>query len=132
MSRENVEIVREHIEAFRQDDAPRSLSCVDPYVVVDRSRIGTVDSMWPTDTERSSKRCVVRWERSRNTPCGGAAYRPRVRRDTPVVTESGRGKGSGVPVRRSFAYLYTLIDGQIARITQFPSEEQALEAAGPS
>jgi ketosteroid isomerase-like protein len=48
-----------------------------------------------------------------------------------VVTETGRGKGSGVPVRRSFAALYTVIDGKIVRITQFPSEEQALKAIGP-
>jgi ketosteroid isomerase-like protein len=47
-----------------------------------------------------------------------------------VLTEAGRGKGSGIPVRRSFASLYTLIDGKIVRITQFPSEREALEAAG--
>jgi ketosteroid isomerase-like protein len=49
-----------------------------------------------------------------------------------VVTGAGRGKSSGVPVRRSFAPLYTVIDGKIARITFFASEEQALEAAGLS
>ena len=49
-----------------------------------------------------------------------------------VVTEEGRGKSSGVPVRQSFAALYTVIDGKIARITVFPSEEHALEAAGLS
>ncbi len=47
-----------------------------------------------------------------------------------AVTETGLGKGSGVPVGRSFAALYTVIDGRIVRITQFPSEEQALKAAG--
>jgi ketosteroid isomerase-like protein len=47
-----------------------------------------------------------------------------------VVTETGRGKASGVPVRRSLATLYTVIDGTIVRMTQFPSEEEALEAAG--
>jgi ketosteroid isomerase-like protein len=33
-------------------------------------------------------------------------------------------------VRQSLAAVYTVIDGKIARITFFPSEEQALEAAG--
>ena len=47
-----------------------------------------------------------------------------------IVAEEGRGKSSGVPVRRSFAALYTVIDGKIARITFFPSEAEALEAAG--
>ena len=39
-----------------------------------------------------------------------------------VVTEAGRGKSSGVPVRRSFDPLYTVIDGKIARATFFPSD----------
>jgi hypothetical protein len=47
-----------------------------------------------------------------------------------TVTETGRGKGSGVPVQHTFALLYTVIDGKIARITGFPSGEEALEAAG--
>ena len=49
-----------------------------------------------------------------------------------VVTETGRGKGSGAPVDRSYANLYTVIDGKIARITQFRTEQDALEAAGLS
>ena len=49
-----------------------------------------------------------------------------------VVTETGRGKGSGVPVERHFAALYTVIDGKIARATVFRSEQDALEAAGLS
>ena len=62
-------------------------------------------------------------EAGRLTDLGGGAI-------LAAVTETGRGKGSGVPVRRSFAMLYTVIDGKIARITGFPSEKEALEAAG--
>jgi hypothetical protein len=47
-----------------------------------------------------------------------------------VVTETGSGKTSGVPVRHSIATLYTVIDGKIVRITTFPSEQEALEAIG--
>ena len=47
-----------------------------------------------------------------------------------VVLETGRGKGSGAPVDRSYANLYTVIDGKIARMTMFPTEREALEAAG--
>src|SRR5206468_2802505 len=46
------------------------------------------------------------------------------------VSETARGKGSGVPVNRSFAVLYTVIDGNIARMTMFRTEQEALEAAG--
>ena len=46
------------------------------------------------------------------------------------ASETGRGKGSGAPVDRSFAVLYTVIDGKIARMTTFRTEQDALEAAG--
>jgi ketosteroid isomerase-like protein len=49
-----------------------------------------------------------------------------------VVAEEGRGKSSGVPVQQSFAALYTVIDGKIARVTFFPDERQALDAVGLS
>ena len=48
-----------------------------------------------------------------------------------LVCEGG-GKSRGVPVRHSFAVLYTVIDGEIGRINVFRSEDQALEAAGLS
>src|SRR5262245_13893403 len=133
MPQENVEIVREHIEAYRQDDAPRSLSFVDPHVVVDRSRIGTVDSD-VTYGDEGLVKAVRRqmgpfeeyaFEVERLTDLGSGAV-------LAVVTESAFGKGSGIPVRRSFAGLYTVIDGKIARITQFPNEEDAIKAAGLS
>jgi ketosteroid isomerase-like protein len=47
-----------------------------------------------------------------------------------LVTETGRGKSSGVPVDRGYANLYTVIDGAIARITLFRTEQDALEAIG--
>ena len=40
MSQEQVEIVRQHIEAFTHD-APRALSFLDPFVVGDVSRLGS-------------------------------------------------------------------------------------------
>ena len=44
--------------------------------------------------------------------------------------ETGRGKGSGAPVARSFGVIHTVIDGKIARMTMFRSEQEALKAAG--
>ena len=47
-----------------------------------------------------------------------------------AASETGRGKGSGAPVDRSFGVLYTVIDGKIVRVTMFRTEQDALEAAG--
>src|SRR3954451_10704106 len=132
MSQENVEIVRGHIDAFL-DDAPRSLSVVDPHVVMDRSRVETVDyevTYGHNALVKAVRRQVgafedYAYEVKRLTDLGSGAV-------LAVVTETGRGKGSGVPVQRSLATLYTVIDAKIVRMTQFPSEEDSLEAAGLS
>ena len=56
---------RDRARAHRRvssDDAPRSLSFVDPYVVVDRSRVGTVDSDVIYPSFARSRRCAqVLW-----------------------------------------------------------------------
>jgi ketosteroid isomerase-like protein len=130
MSQENVEIVRGHIDAFLHDPL-LSVSFLDTNVVLDRSR-GALDSEVAYGHEavvQAVRRYAGTFEDyaydvERLTDLGSGAI-------LAVVTETGRGKGSGVPVRRSFATLYTVIDGKIARMTVFPSEEQALTAAGP-
>jgi hypothetical protein len=134
MSREQVEVVREHIEAFTHD-APRALSFLDPFVVGDVSRLGSGGiylgnrPAYGRETlERAAASYVgafddYAYEAQRRIDLGGGAI-------LAAVTETGRGKGSGAPVRHSFAMLYTVIGGKIARITGFPTEEEALEAAG--
>ena len=131
MSEENVEIVRGHIEAFQAQDAPRTLSFLDPHVVLDMSRMGGIDSeaFYGHEALAEFVRRYAgtfedyRYEVERLTDLGSGAV-------LAVLTEAGRGKGSGVPVHRSVATLYTVIDGKIARITHFPTEQNALEAAG--
>jgi ketosteroid isomerase-like protein len=131
MSQENVEIVRSHIEAFRAEDAPGSFSFLDPHVVLDVSRAGQIDSEAYYGYQAVAafvRRYVGTFEDyeynvKELTDLGTGAV-------LAVVTEKGRGKGSGVPVNRSYAVLYTVIDGRIARITQFGTEQEALEAAG--
>jgi ketosteroid isomerase-like protein len=133
MSQENIEIVREHIEAFRRDDVPGALSCFDPHVVWDPSRVRALDfsvAYGREEVVRTVRHYIgafedYDYEAQRLTDLGSGAV-------LAILTEEGRGKSSGVPVRQSFAALYTLIDGKIARVTFFPSEDQALEAAGLS
>jgi len=44
--------------------------------------------------------------------------------------ERGRGKGSGVPLERLWAWLWTFRNGKLIRIEPFRSTQAALEAAG--
>jgi ketosteroid isomerase-like protein len=131
MSQENVEIVRDLVEAFGRGDVPSSLASLDPYVVLDSSRVGGPDvSYGHEEVARAVGRFMAAfddyvYEVERLTDLGSGVI-------LAASTETGRGRSSGVPVRRSFAFLYTVIDGKIARITVFPSEEQALEAVGLS
>jgi ketosteroid isomerase-like protein len=128
MSQENVEIVRGHIEAFGRD-AATALSFLDPYVVMDTSRVGGADPAYGHEGLVKAAREYLGafeeylYEAERLSDLGSAGV-------LAVVIESGRGKSSGVPVHRSYASLYTMIDGKIARITVFPSEAEALKAAG--
>ena len=48
-----------------------------------------------------------------------------------AVRERGRGKGSGVPVDRRWAQVWTFGRGRIIRWELFPDLPSALEAAGP-
>jgi ketosteroid isomerase-like protein len=130
MSEENVEVVREHIEAYRRLDAPVAFSLMDPHAILDMSRIDGSD---PSHGREAIEEAVTRYRGTfedydykvgRLSDLGSGAI-------LAVVTETGRGKGSCVPVDRGFATLYTVIDGKIARITQFRTEEEALEASKP-
>jgi len=130
MSQENVEVVRAHIEAFLHD-AARALSFCDPYVVIDWSRGSDLDFEVAYGHEAVAQAVAhfvgafdeYAYEVERLTDLGSGAI-------LAAVTETGRGRSSGVPVRRSYAALYTVIDRKIARITIFSSEERALEAVG--
>jgi ketosteroid isomerase-like protein len=132
MSEENVEIVRRHIEAWSAKEAALALSFLDPHIVLDLTRAGAIEGAFygPEGVGEHFRRYAgtfedYRWEVQRLDDLGTGAI-------LAVVTESGRGKGSGASVSRSLAVLYTLVDGKIVRITMFPGEREALEAAGLS
>jgi len=133
MSEDNLEIVRKHIDAYRREDAPTSLSFLDPHVVWDPSRVAVVDSTvahGPEAVLDAVLRYVGAFEDydydvKELTDLGSGGV-------LAVVTEKGTGKSSGVHVERSFATLYTLLDGKIVRLTMFRSEAEALEAVGPA
>jgi len=131
MSEENVEIVRGHIEAFRRGDPPGALSHLDPNVVWDASRVSGIECAVAYGHEEFSQ--TIRhyigafedydYEARRLIDLGSGAV-------LALVTEEGRGKSSGVPVRQSFAVLYTVIDGEIAQVTFFPSGNRPSKRPG--
>ena len=110
---------------------PSTLSHFDPHVVWDPSRVRALDFSVAYGREEVTE--TIRhyigafedydYQAQRLADLGSGAV-------LALLTEEGRGKSSGVPARQSFAALYTVIDGKIARVTFFPSEDQALEAAG--
>lgn len=128
MSKTNVEIVRGHIEAYRRDDVPGALAFLDTEVVVDTG--GSKGAYGYKAVVREVRRWMgafedFTFEVERITDLGGGAV-------VVVVTERGRGKGSGVQVERTFAALYYVLSGKIVRITGFATEQDASEAAGLS
>jgi ketosteroid isomerase-like protein len=131
MSQEPIEVVRAHLEAFRSQDAPRTLSFLDPHVVLDVSRTGgDEEAIYGREAISEFMRSWIgafegyRYELERLTDLGSGAIL------AAGVTETGRGKGSGAQVDRYYSVLYTVIDEKIARMTTFRTEQDALEAAG--
>ena len=131
MSQENVEIVRAHVEAFRAKDTERSASFLDEHVVQDLARVSALEPV------SYGIEAIVKDVVDRRGAFDDYDYAVELRdlgsgQVLAEGTESGRGKGSGAPVVRSFAVLYTVLSGKIVRITTFPSARDALEAMGLS
>jgi ketosteroid isomerase-like protein len=49
-----------------------------------------------------------------------------------VVSMTGRGRGSDVPVEASFVQLWSIRDGKALSLRDYATKAEALEAAGPS
>jgi ketosteroid isomerase-like protein len=133
MSNEGVDVVRGHIEAYRRGDVAGALTFLEDHAVLDVTRVRGVDGAVAHGHDEIVRE-VRRWmgafegyefdlEQVTDLGAGTALV---------VVAESGRGKGSGAPVERSMAALYNVVGGKIVRITGYPTQEAALEAAGLS
>ena len=130
MSQENVELVREHVEAFLAEDAAGALAYLDPHVVWDSARTAGVDTGNVTygtkqldDFVRSYRGTFDRfaWDVHDFIELGPGVV-------LGLVTETGYGRQSGVPVDRSYALIYLVMGRKIVRITLFPSENEARAA----
>lgn len=128
MSRENAELVGRHMEAYLTGDFEGALAAYSPDVVCDVSarpegqvysgRAGIVEAfrVWRGTWENWTG------EIEEIIDAGDRVLM--------VLHESGRGKGSGVPVEQRTFFVYALRDGMIVRVTVLIDELQAREAAG--
>jgi ketosteroid isomerase-like protein len=133
MSRENVEVVREMADAFERGDYTAAIEVFDQDVVWEMEGETSIQGQ----TTWHGREGV--WEANRQWLTTWDEYRSGVRElidaDPHVVAimwDEGRGRGSGVPVRRDeFAVVYTFESGLIIHTRLFPTRDQALEAVGP-
>jgi ketosteroid isomerase-like protein len=128
MSQENVELVRRMIEAAQRGDWQAALSGYDPGVVLDQTRMPDGGIYHGHDGVREFyRRWFGSWdefhiEHKRLVDAGDQVV--------DVNEVSGRGKGSGVPVRMRTANVLTIQRGAVIRHVGYLDVREALEAAG--
>jgi ketosteroid isomerase-like protein len=131
MSQENVEIVREMLDAFNRGDYEASLAFLDEHVEWhDPPHVpGAGVHRGPEEVRRWFLRWMGAWE----------SYTAEAEElidagDQVVVVhyERGRGKVSGAEVDQRFANLFDLRDGRIVSRRPFLDRTEAVEAAGLS
>ena len=131
MSQENIEIIRDAAAAFNRGD----LDTWFEYVADDidhRAAEGALDDRGPMHGKDAVRAYMQDWldlfDDFRSKPLELIdAGEDRV---IVVGRISGRAKQSGVETDLTYAALYTIRDGKIARGREYWTKEQALEAAG--
>ena len=133
MSRENVEVVRAVLSAFRAGDRDKALALVDPEVVIDATRrafnpatyvgLNGVGQMLAAMDETWEE---IRIEAEEFLDAGN--------RVAVMGRLVGKGRGSGIEVERPFnGQVWTVRDGRVVRLEfGFSDRESTLQAAGLS
>jgi ketosteroid isomerase-like protein len=133
MSQENVEVVRQVIEAFSRRDAAAMRKLWHPegefisLVVALEGNDAVYRASSLEDYMRNLDHVFEEWQVQDVAFTEASADRVVQRHRV-----SGRGKGSGVPVERWLGIVWTLRDGLIVSGRVFPTPEDALAAAGLS
>jgi ketosteroid isomerase-like protein len=129
MSEENVEIVREAVDAFNARDRGRLLGLMDPEIefrsVFERKTYRRLAEMvqYREDLDATLEEFHSEDDRFLDAGEDRVVYLYRV---------VGRGTGSGVPVSRENAILWQLRNGKLLKGEVFLDQQEALEAAGLS
>lgn len=130
MAEGHIQVVRAFIEFFRQGQADAALDLLNEHAVLDIARLDPPEggiAFGHKAIAELTVRYVATFEQydyevAKLSDLGGGTV-------LAVVAERGRGKGSGARVERRYASLYNVIDGQVVRMTHFPTEREALQAA---
>ena len=128
MSQENVEIVGRVFDAYLSGDFETAFALIDPEVEFDvsirpegkvyRGHEGVAEALrtWTGTWE------AFRMEVEELIDAGEHVIS--------VERQSGRGRGSGLPLSQTYFSVFTLARGKITRIVWFQSRAEAFEAAG--
>jgi len=132
MSQENVEIVRDAVVAFNRGDLDAFL---DEYWADDidhRAAEGALDDRGPMHGKDAVRAYAQDWLDMFDDFKAESVELIDAGEDqvVAVVRNSGRAKLSGVETDVTYAAVYTIRDGKIARGREYWTKEQALEAAG--
>jgi ketosteroid isomerase-like protein len=125
---ERVEIVRAMYEAYARGDAETAFSMIHPDALIDFSVRGDVSAgRGPETLAAVTAGWLDTWD----------DYHERLDeiRDLGdqvllVVTQTGRGKGSGIEVTNQWAWLITVEDDLLTSMITYAGPEEALAAAG--
>ena len=134
MSQENVELVREVMDLLDRTGAgaepnPRLITLFASDVEIDMSRRVFNPDVYEgrEGLRRLGREIAEVWEEFRITPERFIAAGDRV---VVIETRRGRGRESGVDVEHRSAVIWTVRDGQVARMETDLDPQQALEAVG--
>src|SRR5437016_5140082 len=132
MSQENVEIVRAAAEAYNRGD----LDAFFDYLTDDidhRAVEGALDDRGPMHGKDAVRAYLQDWLDTFDELTAEIAELIEAGENqvVAVLRMSGRAKLSGVETSLTYAVLYTVRDGKIARGREYWTREEALEAAGP-
>jgi uncharacterized protein len=132
MSQENVEVIRSGYEAFARGDVDFLLGLLDP----DADWHPAIAPILGVETVRGTD--AVRRFLTRDLFEGFDQFRaePLSFEDLGgdfvlvMVRYTGRGESSGIEMDQTFATLYELRDGKTVFMRDYPTRDEALEAAG--
>ena len=128
MSRENVAVVRDAVEAVNAGDVDRALAVLDPAIVARVHDLPDVPvyhglagiAQWRSDWERS-------WATWHWVP---EAFVPAGDRVVAVLRTVAQGHSSGIEVERVTGAVFRLRGGKVIELDYYATKAEALEAAG--